>query len=82
MKITHVEVFVLSSGLYNNPLGAEEPHRPGYMGLVKVSTSQGPLSRALVKEPLRLADGYLDVPSGAGLGVEVDESAVEKYRVA
>jgi L-alanine-DL-glutamate epimerase-like enolase superfamily enzyme len=50
--------------------------------LVEFNTSQGPLSRSLVKEPLRLVDGYLEVPAGPGLGVEVDESVVERYRIA
>lgn len=49
---------------------------------VEFNTSQGPLSRALVKEPLRLVDGYVAVPEAPGLGVEVDEDIVEKYRVA
>jgi len=48
---------------------------------VEFNTSQGPLSRELVKDPPRLLDGYVQVPSGPGLGVEVDEAAVEKYRV-
>jgi len=49
---------------------------------VEFSTSQGPLSRALVKEPLRLVDGYLPVPTGPGLGVEVNDAVIEGYRVA
>lgn len=48
---------------------------------VEFNTSQGPLSRAMVKEPLRLVDGYIPVPCGPGLGVEVDEATLEKYRV-
>ena len=48
---------------------------------LEFNTSQGPLSRALVKEPLRLVDGYVAVPCGPGLGVEVDEATLEKYRV-
>jgi L-alanine-DL-glutamate epimerase-like enolase superfamily enzyme len=48
---------------------------------VEFNTSQGPLSRELVKEPLRLEDGYVAVPCGPGLGVEVDEATLEKYRV-
>jgi L-alanine-DL-glutamate epimerase-like enolase superfamily enzyme len=50
--------------------------------LVEFNTSQGPLSRSLVKDPLKLEDGYLRVPDGPGLGVEVDEEAVARYRVA
>jgi L-alanine-DL-glutamate epimerase-like enolase superfamily enzyme len=49
---------------------------------VEFNTSQGPLSREMVKEPLRLEDGYLTVPSKPGLGVSVDERVVEKYRIA
>jgi L-alanine-DL-glutamate epimerase-like enolase superfamily enzyme len=49
---------------------------------VEFSTSQGPLSRMLVKEPLRMVNGYLPVPTGPGLGVEVDDAVIERYRVA
>jgi L-alanine-DL-glutamate epimerase-like enolase superfamily enzyme len=49
--------------------------------LVEFSTSQGPLSRLLVRDPLRLADGYLKVPEAPGLGVDVNEEAVRQYRV-
>lgn len=37
----------------------------------------------MVKEPLRLeTDGCLCVPVGPGLGVEVDEEVLARYRVA
>jgi L-rhamnonate dehydratase len=49
---------------------------------VEFSTSQGPLSRLLVKEPLRLEDGYVRIPEGPGLGVEVNDAVIEQYRVA
>ena len=49
---------------------------------VEFNTSQGPLSRDLAQHPLRLIDGYLAVPEGPGLGVEVNEQIIEKYRVA
>ena len=49
---------------------------------VEFSTSVGPLSRLLVKEPLRMRDGYLPVPKGPGLGVEVNDAVIERYRVA
>ncbi len=35
----------------------------------------------LVKEPLKLTDGYFDVPTGPGLGVEFDEEKIERYTV-
>jgi L-rhamnonate dehydratase len=49
---------------------------------VEFNTASGPLSRTLCQEPIRLEDGYLRVPTGPGLGVEVDEAVVEKYRIA
>lgn len=45
------------------------------------NVTSGPLSRELCKSPIRLEDGYLRVPEGPGLGVEVDERVIEKYRV-
>lgn len=49
---------------------------------IEFNTSQGPLSRELVREPLRMTDGWLAVPEGPGLGVEVNEEAIRKYRIA
>ncbi|MEZ5399462.1 MAG: mandelate racemase/muconate lactonizing enzyme family protein [Bryobacteraceae bacterium] len=49
---------------------------------VEFSTSHGPMSRELVKEPLRMIDGYLPVPEGPGLGVEVNDAVIERYRIA
>lgn len=36
----------------------------------------------LIATPLRTADGYMYVPEGPGLGVEVDWAAVDRYRAA
>jgi L-alanine-DL-glutamate epimerase-like enolase superfamily enzyme len=49
--------------------------------LVEFNTSQGPLSREIVRNPLKLEDGYLRVPDGPGLGVEVNEETINKYRI-
>ncbi len=35
----------------------------------------------ILKQPLKVVDGYLDVPEGPGFGVEIDEDALEKYRI-
>jgi len=35
----------------------------------------------VLEERLTLEDGGIVVPDGPGLGVEVDESAIEKHRV-
>lgn len=49
---------------------------------VEFSTSVGPLSRMLVQEPLQMQNGYLPVPQGPGLGVEVNDEIIERHRVA
>jgi L-rhamnonate dehydratase len=49
---------------------------------IEFNTSQGPLSRELVKNPLAMQNGYLRVPDGPGLGVEVNNEVIEKYRIA
>ena len=36
----------------------------------------------LIREPLRIEQGHVVVPEGLGLGVELDEDALERYRVA
>jgi L-rhamnonate dehydratase len=45
------------------------------------NVTSGPLSRELCRNHIQLEDGFLRVPQGPGLGVEVDEQVLEKYRV-
>ena len=40
-----------------------------------------PLSTSLVVPTMEMVDGYVDVPSGPGLGVELDWTIVERFRV-
>lgn len=35
----------------------------------------------LVAEPLQLVDGVVPVPTGPGMGIDIDEAKVERYRV-
>ena len=49
---------------------------------IEFNTSQGPLSRALVREPLRHRRRPRRLPTAPGLGVDVDEATIEKYRIA
>jgi L-alanine-DL-glutamate epimerase-like enolase superfamily enzyme len=40
-----------------------------------------PMRWELLAEPIRVgADGFIDIPTGPGLGIELDPDAVEKYR--
>jgi L-alanine-DL-glutamate epimerase-like enolase superfamily enzyme len=40
------------------------------------------LREILTRQKLRARDGYLDVPQEPGLGIDLDEEALSKYRVA
>lgn len=59
------------------------PHGPNVPEplVFEVDRSHNPLRRELLTEPLDPTGGSLAVPDGDGLGVTVDEDAVERYRV-
>jgi L-alanine-DL-glutamate epimerase-like enolase superfamily enzyme len=42
----------------------------------------GLLASDLLTSPLAMVDGRMVVPDGSGLGIELDEAAVDRYRVA
>jgi muconate cycloisomerase len=46
-----------------------------------VSLTHFYLAADVVRKPLPLHEGLVELPSGPGLGVEVDEAAVERFRV-
>jgi muconate cycloisomerase len=46
-----------------------------------VSLTHFYLAEDIVRQPLPLKDGLVALPDGPGLGVEVDEAAVERFRV-
>lgn len=48
---------------------------------LEFNVTRGPLSRSLCRNPLCIKDAYVAVPQEPGLGVDVDEAALEKYRV-
>ena len=43
--------------------------------------SDSPLRHELTHERFQVVDGYVEVPQGPGLGVEVDEATVRQYLV-
>ncbi|HZP82939.1 MAG TPA: mandelate racemase/muconate lactonizing enzyme family protein [Chthonomonadaceae bacterium] len=54
---------------------------------VEYTVEESPLATALtgtglLREPVRAVDGWISVPEGPGLGIELDEEMVAKYRVA
>jgi L-alanine-DL-glutamate epimerase-like enolase superfamily enzyme len=46
------------------------------------SVADSPLVNGILEEPFSLRDGKLAVPAGPGLGVELDEDAVARLRIA
>ena len=49
---------------------------------LEYNVSSASLLNNLCREKISLVDGYIPVPDGPGLGVEVDEAMLAKYRVA
>ena len=46
-----------------------------------VSLTHFYLAEDIVRQPLAIRDGAVSLPAGPGLGIEVDEAAVERFRV-
>ena len=66
-------------------LSATSLHMNAYLKeslFLEFNVSAGPLVRELCQNPLELKDGYLYVPQGPGLGAEIDEKTIARYRVA
>ena len=49
--------------------------------LIEYSQSTSPLFTSLVKNQIQFNNGFVDVPNTIGLGVELDEEVIAKYRV-
>ncbi|MBL8851644.1 MAG: mandelate racemase/muconate lactonizing enzyme family protein [Planctomycetaceae bacterium] len=49
--------------------------------LLEFDQSENPWRTEIVKTPLEFKDGFMTVPTGPGLGIEIDEAAVRKYAV-
>jgi L-alanine-DL-glutamate epimerase-like enolase superfamily enzyme len=65
-------------------LGAASLHLNAYLMdslYIEYNASSASLLNTLCKPKVKMVDGYLPVPEGPGLGVEVDEKMVARYRV-
>jgi L-alanine-DL-glutamate epimerase-like enolase superfamily enzyme len=52
---------------------------PCYAGNDKPGMYPFPLANEILREPLDIKNGYLNVPNESGLGVEINEEVLEKY---
>ncbi len=49
---------------------------------LEYNVSENPMLREVIENPVQMdADGFIPVPQGPGLGIEVNESAVNRFRV-
>jgi L-alanine-DL-glutamate epimerase-like enolase superfamily enzyme len=62
-------------------LAAIAPHCP-YFEFLPGKLAESALRRELVSEELRLVDGRLPLPERAGLGVDLDKDALERFEAA
>ncbi|MCK6453149.1 MAG: mandelate racemase/muconate lactonizing enzyme family protein [Alphaproteobacteria bacterium] len=62
------------------------PHTPPALQpiepLLEFDRSEHPYRMAVVKSPIVPRDGWVDIPTGPGLGIEIDRDAVRRYSVA
>lgn len=62
------------------------PHNPPCLSpiepLLEFDRTEHPIRDAIVTEPFRAVNGRVAVPTGPGLGIEIDREALERFRVA
>ena len=66
----------LIATLPHNPPGLH-PIEP----LLEFDQSEHPIRMAVLDRPIVQRDGWVEIPSGPGLGVEIDRDAIERFRV-
>jgi D-galactarolactone cycloisomerase len=66
----------LIAALPHNPPGLH-PIEP----LLEFDCSEHPLRMAVVREPIEQVGGWVEVPQGPGLGIEIDRAALARYAV-
>lgn len=50
--------------------------------ILEYCVEETPIRLSLTKQQMPVVDGYVSVPEGPGLGVELDEDAIDRYRTA
>jgi len=65
--------FLAAVPVAHHSLFAQEP-------ILEYDRSSHPFRQHLITTPIRQVDGWVEIPSGPGLGVEVDRNVLEKFR--
>ena len=63
------------AALSSYPHNEHVPYKP----LLEYDVGNNPLQNELFTQPLHYADGMLDVPTGPGLGITLDRSALKRF---
>jgi D-galactarolactone cycloisomerase len=50
--------------------------------LLELDQSEHPIRMAIVTEPIVQQDGWVEIPTGAGLGIEIDRDALAKFLIS
>jgi D-galactarolactone cycloisomerase len=66
--------FIAAVPVAHHSLFAPEP-------VLEYDRSSHPFRQQLITQPLQMVDGWVDVPNGPGLGVEVDRTVLQAFRV-
>lgn len=48
--------------------------------LLEYCVEDTPIRQEMLRQDFELKNGYVDVPTGPGLGIEIDDNAIQKYR--
>ena len=49
--------------------------------MLELDTYENPFRDDLVTAPAQVKDGFVAVPTGPGLGIEIVEELIERYRI-
>jgi D-galactarolactone cycloisomerase len=50
-----------------------------YPAMIEYDVGRNPLQNGIFETPIRFADGFLDVPTGPGLGITLDRDALRRF---
>ena len=50
--------------------------------LLEFDCSEHPIRMAVLRAPIVQRDGWVEIPDGPGLGIDIDRAALERFRVA
>ena len=66
----------LIATLPDNPPGLH-PIAP----LLEFDQSEHPIRMAILTEPIEQKNGWVEIPTGPGLGIEIDREAIGRFRI-